>query len=211
MTCPLRGENFVKFEKGDIQIMGIHHYGYGYGYSSGADTMATLGILAFIAALVCTVLLMILVTPEKRRAGLNKFFKAVADICNFKGLLLEYIVRALYIFFTIFTVLLGFFALFTQPVEGLVTMILGPIVLRVTFEFTMMFILLVKNVIQINKKLPGQVDDPMKLDIAAAVAKAKAEPKAAETAADEPKMVFCSQCGTQYDASKGGCPNGCKE
>lgn len=186
--------------------MGIHHYGYSYGYSSGADIMATLGILAFIAALVCTVLLMVLVTPEKRRAGLNKFFKAVADICNFKGLVLEYIVRALYIFLTIFAVLMGFFMLFQEPMAGLMTMILGPIVLRIVFELYMMIILLVKNVIQINKKLPGQVDDPMKLDIAAAVA--KEEPKAA---ADEPKMVFCSQCGTQYDASKGGCPNGCKE
>ncbi len=199
----------MKFEKGDIQIMGIHHYGYGY--SSGADTMAVLSILAFIGAIVCTVLLMVLVTPEKRRSGLNKFFKAVADICNFKGLVLEYIVRALYIFLTILTVLMGFFTLFTQPMEGLLLMVLGPIVLRIFFELSMMIILLVKNVIQINKKLPGQVDDPMKLDIAAAVAEAKAEPKAAETAADEPKMVFCAQCGTQYDASKGGCPNGCKE
>ena len=26
-----------------------------------------------------------------------------------------------------------------------------------------------------------------------------------------PKMVFCTQCGTRYDANKGGCPNGCKQ
>lgn len=178
----------------------LYRYGYSaHGYHSGGDTMATLGILAFIAALVCTVLLMVLVTPEKRRAGLNKFFRVVADICNFKGLVLEYVVRALYIFLTIFTILTGFFGLFEAPLEGLLTMVLGPIIIRVLFELTMMTILLVKNVIQINKKLPGQADDPMKLDISATAAETK------------PQMVFCSKCGTQYDASKGGCPNGCTE
>lgn len=189
---------------------GYYDYGYGgYGYRSGMDAMAVLSILAFIAAVVCTVLLMTLVTPEKRRAKLNAFFKAVADICNFKGLLLEYVVRALYIFLTIFTILIGFFTLFEEPLGGLVLMVLGPVMIRVMFEFTMMFILLVKNVIQLNNKTPGKAADPMKLDISAAVAEVKTEAPAAPAA--EPKMVFCSQCGTQYDASKGGCPNGCKE
>lgn len=186
--------------------MNFGHYGYDYyGYRSGPDTMATLGVLAFIAALVCTVLLMVLVTPEKRRAKLNKFFKVVADVCNFKGLLLEYVVRALYIFLTLLTVLMGFVTLFEEPLGGLLLMVLGPIAIRVMFEFTMMTILLVKNVIQINNKMPGEAADPMKLDFSAVTE----EPKAGAPAA--PKMVFCSQCGTQYDAAKGGCPNGCKE
>ena len=36
---------------------------------------------------------------------------------------------------------------------GLLLMVLGPIVLRITYEFMMLTILLVKNVIDINKKL----------------------------------------------------------
>lgn len=180
-------------------------YGYDYGYHhSGPDTMAVLSILAVILAVVGTVLLMILVTPEKRRAGLNKFFRAVADICNFKGLLLEYIVRALYIFLTLLVILMGLFTLFVEPLSGLLLMILGPIVLRIYHELIMMFILLVKNVIQINNKTPGKAADPMKIEMPAKA------PEAPETS-EAPVMVFCSQCGTRYDSTKGGCPNGCKE
>ena len=38
------------------------------------------------------------------------------------------------------------------------------------------------------------------------------EPEEAPAAQPEipPKMVYCTQCGTRYDANKGGCPNGCK-
>lgn len=172
-------------------------------YSSGADTMTTLIILAVIIALGLTIALMILVTPEKRRASLNKFFRGVADICNFKGLLLEYIVRALYIFTTLLAVVLGFFTLFVEPLSGLMLMILGPIVLRIYFELIMMFILLVKNVIQINNKTPGQTADPMKIE--------RPAPAPAAPQAPEANMVFCARCGARYDSSKGGCPNGCEE
>ena len=173
-------------------------YEYGYGYRSSADTMAVLGVLAVILALVGTILLLVLVTPEKRRAGLNKFFRVVADIFTFRGLVLEYILRALYIFETLLVILLGFFGMFQDPLGGLLTMLLGPIVLRIVFELFMMAILAVKNLIQINNKLPGKSEDPMKMpDFTAPT--------------PEPQMVFCAHCGTRYDASKGGCPNGCKD
>ncbi len=145
-----------------MDLSELYRYSSGY-HHSGADTMATLGILAFIAALVCTVLLMVLVTPEKRRDRLNTFFKALADLFNFKGLLLEYILKALYIFLTLCSIFTGFFSLFTEPLTGLLLMILGPIVLRVVFEFYMMLVILVKNVSQLNGKIPGKSADPFAL------------------------------------------------
>lgn len=194
-----------------------------------AQAAAVLGVLAVILAVVGTVLVMVLVTPEKRRAKLPKPLQVVADICNFKGLLLEYIVRAVYIFLTLLTVLSGFFTILTSPFVGsfggflstafggLMSIVFGVILIRVIFEFTMMFILLVKNVMQINNKMPGKAEDPMELHIDRAP-KASAPtytPPVAPAAPAAPtapaKMVFCSQCGTRYDANQGGCPNGCKE
>ena len=35
---------------------------------------------------------------------------------------------------------------------------------------------------------------------------AQAAPPAAPPVA-APRMVYCTQCGTRYDASRGGCPN----
>lgn len=50
----------------------------------------------------------------------------------------------------------GYFGMtFTQStfLYGLGIMLLGPLVLRVTYEFVMMAILLVQNVIDINRKM----------------------------------------------------------
>lgn len=163
----------------------------------------TIRNIAAILALCGVVALYILVLPESRRAGLPKFFQFVHDIFNFKHLLVEIILKLLYVFLTLFIILFGFFMLFgisysyygySQHQDtflyGLAVMVLGPIVLRLIFEFLMMTILLVKNVIQINKKLGGGISttdsDPA--------------PKA-------PDYTFCSQCGTRYDKNEGHCPN----
>ena len=66
---------------------------------------------------------------------------------------------------------------------GLGLMILGPLVLRVTYEFVMMAILLVQNVIAINRKLKVQATPVSPAP--AAKAEEAAEPAAAESASEE--------------------------
>lgn len=70
---------------------------YGYG-SSGA--LATLMIIALLLAIAATVLAFIFIVPEKKRDKLGKFGKFLHDTCNFKYLIIEKILQALYIFFT---------------------------------------------------------------------------------------------------------------
>lgn len=200
---------------------------YGYYYYSPAQTAGTLMLVALILAIAATVLTMIFITPEKRRASLNKFFQVVADIFNFKSLLLEYIAKALYIFFTLFTVLGGFFLLFIQPLSGLLLMILGPIVTRIIAEAVMMTIILVKNVIQLNNKIPNKNGEEQqspfftptqKPDNAApqppvmqppVMQPPVMQPPVSQPPAPQPDMAFCMYCGTRYDKNQGGCPNGC--
>ncbi len=117
-------------------------------------------VLGFIAALVCTVLILILVTPKSKRETLPSFFRFLHDLFNFKWLIIEKILKTLYIFNTIFLIAFGFFAIFevgsyrgSYALVGLLIMILGPIALRIVYEIIMMSILLVKNVITINNKL----------------------------------------------------------
>ena len=81
---------------------------------------------------------------------------------------------------------------------GLLTMILGPISVRIFYELLMLIIIIAQNVISINKKIPGN-------------AEAKPQEPAASQETPAPKMVYCTHCGTQYDANKGGCPNGCQD
>jgi len=71
-----------------------------------------LPVIAFLLTLVATVLAFIFIIPEKKRARLNKFGKFLHDTFNFKYLVIEKILQALYVFATIFIVALGFCMLF---------------------------------------------------------------------------------------------------
>lgn len=132
-----------------------------------APFMIGLGVLGAIAV---TVLLYIFILPEKKRENLPKILKVIHDVFNFKDLMLEMILKGIYIFSSVACVLVGAlmifgFSIYTSSWSGetythwyggygILLMIGGPIALRLVFEAMMMFILLVKNTIQINKKLP---------------------------------------------------------
>lgn len=201
--------------------------------------LGAMGIVAIIIAIVATVLAFIFIVPEKRRAQMGAFGKFLHDTCNFKYLIVEKILQALYIFVTAYVILAGFFMLFMAPQDwfgtrhwlggyGLLTMIVGPIAVRLVYELLMMGILLVKHVISINCKLRNQNDgsqaDPfstpdmsaMKTTLQQKAAKrAQAAPAApvdpATPAAPTepvaaPEKKFCSACGTPLDGA-GCCPN----
>ena len=67
-----------------------------------SDVIEQLGIFAIVGilAIVATVLAYVFIVPEKRREKLNAFGKFLHDTCNFKYLIVEKILQALYIFFT---------------------------------------------------------------------------------------------------------------
>ena len=120
-------------------------------------------IIAIILAVAATVLAFIFIIPEKKREGLNPFFRFLHDTFNFKHLLIEKILQVMYVFSTATVILTGFFKLFEFTSffgvtrwgggTGLLLMLLGPIVIRLLYEGMMMLVLLVKNVISINSKL----------------------------------------------------------
>ena len=128
-------------------------------------------IVAVVLAIAATVLAFIFVVPEKRREKLNAFGKFLHDLCTFKFLVVEKILQALYIFSTAFIVLYGVLQLFNVQRDywtgasrwmggtGLLCIIVGPIAVRLSYELMMMAILLVKNVISINRKL---IDTPVR-------------------------------------------------
>lgn len=193
--------------------------------------LGAFGIIALILAIIATVAAFILVVPESKREKLGRFGKFLHDAFNFKFLIVEKVLQALYIFFTAYVILCGFFMLFMAPETwyggrqwlggyGLLLMILGPIVIRLSYELLMMSILLVKNVISINRKLKNQNEHSADADLftvpeyrtqpakpAAPVAPvAPAAPAQPETPAQPVAPSFCTRCGAHLDEN-GHCPN----
>ena len=113
----------------------------------------------------------------------KKMLQKVHNYFNFKSLYLESILKILFTFLTIACIAVGLFAatigngfqfignfidameynfrysdwiwelLFYNFIGGIALAVIGPIALRLAYEAIMMFILLVKNVIEINGKL----------------------------------------------------------
>lgn len=181
-------------------------------------------VSAILFAIAATVLAFIFIVPEKRREKLNAFGKFLHDTCNFKYLVVEKLLQALYIFATSLVILNGFFMLFQAPYGhwlggyGLIVMIIGPIALRLVYELLMMMVLLVKNVIMINKKLKdqtgnGDIDSAFAAPDMSEMRDSFMQRKEAQNAtpatsnpAPEDQPHFCANCGSQLDAD-GKCPN----
>lgn len=149
--------------------------------------MAIISILASLAALALTIVAFVLIIPKSKRKGMtNPFLIFLHDLFNFKQLWLEKIFKFLYVFSTISCITVGvpmifwfektpkrvYYAdsIFGYAYEdayewrgyiGILLVILGPIIARILFEGIMMFILLVKNTMDINKKLEDKFESPV--------------------------------------------------
>ncbi len=189
-----------------------------------------LTIIGLVLALAGTIVLFILVMPKRKDGHLPPFLQMVHDFFHFKQLYVEMVLKCLYMFSTLASILVGFFMLFSGIghwytfwsglLTGLAMMILLPIVLRLAYEFSMMLVLLVQNVMDINKglkgdnsrsvfesSLPHRERPAKKVRPAAPAAQPYVPPYApvAQPAAPQPAAApvirFCNNCGFRYDAN----------
>ena len=125
-----------------------------------------------VSSVAAVILLYIFVLPEKKRLKMPAWIQRIIGILEFKELFLEKALRFLYVLSTVACFITGAFMFFgfshysgryTSHTQwyggyGILLMIVGPIVLRLIFEGIMMFILLVKNTIEINNKMKETPD-----------------------------------------------------
>ena len=121
-------------------------------------------VLGIISSIAVIVFLYVKVLPQKYNGKLeNKYLQWMHNYFNFKKLYLEDILKFIFVVGTVFFVCVGFFMMFSVTetyfgdqsnfVAGLSVLIFGPITMRFIFELQMMGILLVRNVMEINKKM----------------------------------------------------------
>ena len=190
--------------------------------SALSANMGAFGIIATILAIIATVAAFILVVPESKREKLGRFGKFLHDAVNFKFLIVEKILQALYIFVTAYLILCGFFMLFMAPETwtgrhwlggyGILLMVLGPIAVRLCYELLMMAVLLLKNVISINNKLRNQNGGKEQDGVFAApdmsALRQQLRSKAVRPQSPQNPSApnFCSKCGSPLNED-GKCPN----
>lgn len=150
-------------------------------------------VIAALAAIACTVYLCIKVLPAKYDGTFSKtIFQQIHDYFNFKKLYLESVLKVIFTLATVACVVGGIavatvgnlFQLFGNIADainydyfgswiwsqlfinlfgGIAIAALGPIVLRLVYEGILMFIFLVKNVIEINNKMKSADNKPKEI------------------------------------------------
>jgi len=119
---------------------------YGSSYST-MQGMGIWGIIALILAIVGGILVYFLFVNSKSTPK-NKFAKWLKDFLAFKIMWIEGILKVIYYFATIFIILYSFSFLALGGMGFLMflmTLVLGPIIIRLIYEATMMFIMIWRN------------------------------------------------------------------
>ncbi len=146
-------------------------------------------LLLVAGVIAAMVLLYLKVLPKKLDGTFgNKLLQFLHDYFNFKKLYVESVLKFIFTLLTVLCIvggvvgviasIFGFFggmveaieygswyfeyvirAFFIGGLSSLGVLVLGPVAVRLTYEFTMMFVLLVKNVMEINNKTKGEAPE----------------------------------------------------
>jgi len=111
-------------------------------------------IIGIALALIITILVYMFVVPNSARKHLPGFLRVIHDLVNFKTMILEPVIKILYLFCSVGCICVGILLLFGSSwIVGIILLIAGPLVLRIIYEMIMLFVLQVQNTISINRKL----------------------------------------------------------
>lgn len=123
-----------------------------------------------IVALILTVAIFFFLLPKWRDGTFgNKFLQFLHDYFNFKQVYIEYILKFLFVFLTFMVIFGGIYIIFAPVFDdyewtsiedsflpGLAIMILGPIIVRLIYEASMVAITTMKNVVELNNKTKNE-------------------------------------------------------
>lgn len=125
------------------------YYNYGYYYDNVMTAMA-IGVIAAII-LACVVYFTFMKKEnEGKFVGVKEWFY---NFLNFNKFFLEDIIKFLYVICAAVMTVLGLVMLFINFVTGLLLLVVGNVSLRISYELIMMFIILCKKSVSIDKKL----------------------------------------------------------
>lgn len=116
-------------------------------YTSAAAGASIWGIIASVLAIVGGILVYFLFVNAKTEPK-GKFTKWLKDFLSFKIMWIEPILKVVYYVATIFTVLYSFTFLALGGygfLMFLMCLVLGPIIIRIVYEATMMFVMIWRN------------------------------------------------------------------
>ena len=121
-----------------------------------ATTAASNATVALIVALVCaivgSILVFVLFLRKDNESKYTGFVKWLYNFLQFNTLTIDIILRFTYLFLAIFISVLAIATIGSGFLSSLLILVIGNLILRVCYEFSMLVILIHRNVRELNEK-----------------------------------------------------------
>ena len=123
------------------------NYGYGYNdiysVSNSLQGMAIWTIVALILSIIGGILVYFLFIKTNNKLSDN--LKKLRDLLDFRIMLIEPILKIVYLIGTIFIILFSFNFITINFISFLLILIIGPVIIRIVYEASLILVLFWKN------------------------------------------------------------------
>ena len=127
---------------------------YGYSSSSSMDSMigsSVWMIIALVLAIVGGILVYFLFLSKKNEGKFKGFLGWLYDFLSFKKMFLEALLKIAYLILEIYVTLASFALIGTNFFSFLLVLILGNLLVRVIYEFSLILLVICRNTTDIAK------------------------------------------------------------
>ncbi len=118
-------------------------------------------IVSLILAIVGGILVYFLFLSKKNEGKFTGFLGWLYDFLSFKKMFLETLLKVTYLIFAIYITLYSFVLIGTSFLAFLLTLILGNVIIRVIYEFSLILLVICRNTTEIakNTKKAGKAEE----------------------------------------------------
>ncbi len=130
------------------------NYPYSYGYQTSTVDSSVWGIVSILVALCVGIVLYFTFLNPKNAEHYTGATKKIYDFLTFKVMSLETILKICYLVIAIYITISSFSLISTSFIEFLLVLFLGNIIVRLLFEGALLILMIHKELVEVNSKLP---------------------------------------------------------
>ena len=121
--------------------------------SNSAASASVWIIVSIILAIVGGILIYFLFLSKKNEGKFNGFVGWLYDFLSFKKMFMEALLKITYLIVALYITLSSFALIGTSFIGFLAMLIIGNVVARLVYEFSLLLLVICRNTTEINKKL----------------------------------------------------------
>ncbi len=128
--------------------------GYGYGSSMGGNSIWI--IISAVLAVVGGIAVYFTFLSKKNEGKFNGFLGWMYDFLTFKKMVIENILKIVYLIIALFITLSSFAVISSSFLAFLLYLAIGNLVARVIYELCLVILVICRNTTEINKKMSNK-------------------------------------------------------